>query len=66
MLATARGHPQRAMLLAHFLWERTPRGGEGDEAGWQEALGDVYLELRDGLNYPIAAEFSASQRYSRI
>ncbi len=49
LLATARGHPQRAMLLAHFLWERTARGGASDEAGWQQALGDVYLELRDEL-----------------
>ena len=49
LLGTARGHPQRAMLLSHFLWERTPRGGEADEHGWQEALGDVHLELRDEL-----------------
>ncbi len=49
LLATARGHPQRAMLLAHFLWERTARGGESDAAAWQEALRDAYLELRDEL-----------------
>jgi hypothetical protein len=35
------------MLLAHFLWERTAPGGESDEAGWQQALADVHLELRD-------------------
>lgn len=35
------------MLLAHFLWERTARGGQADETGWLEALSDVYLELRD-------------------
>lgn len=50
LLATVRGHPQRAMLLAHFLWERTPRGEECDAASWQQALGDVYLELRDELS----------------
>lgn len=49
LLATVRGHPQRAMLLAHFLWERTPRGEECDGAAWQQALGDVHLELRDEL-----------------
>jgi uncharacterized protein len=47
LLATARGHPQRAMLLAHFLWGRTARGEESDERGWQETLKDAYLELRD-------------------
>jgi hypothetical protein len=50
LLATARGHPQRAMLLAHFLWERTASGEQSDETGWIEALGDVYLELRDELD----------------
>lgn len=47
LLATARGHPQRAMLLAHFLWEKTPPRGESDELTWQAALSDVYLELQD-------------------
>lgn len=47
LLATAQGHPQRAMLLAHFLWERTAPGAESDEVGWQHALNDVHLELRD-------------------
>jgi hypothetical protein len=50
LLAIARGHPQRAMLLAHFLWEWTPDGAASDETGWQDALGDVYLELRDELD----------------
>ena len=47
LLATVQGHPQRAMLVAHFLWEHTGPGEESDEAGWLEALNDVYLELRD-------------------
>ncbi len=50
LLVTARGHPQRAMLLAHFLWERTAPGEESDGGAWQEALSDVYLELRDELD----------------
>lgn len=50
LLATARGHPQRAMLLSHFLWERTPRGEKSDYAAWHAALSDVYLELRDEFN----------------
>ena len=47
LLETARGHPQRVMLLAHFLWERTRRGGSSDGASWQGALNDVYGELKD-------------------
>jgi uncharacterized protein len=50
LLTTARGHPQRGMLLAHFLWERTPRRAKGDYAAWQAALNDAFLELRDEFN----------------
>jgi hypothetical protein len=38
LLEFARGHPQRSMMLAHYLWERTPRGGSADEGTWLEAL----------------------------
>jgi uncharacterized protein len=33
-----RGHPQRSMMLAHYLWERTPKRGEADEGTWLAAL----------------------------
>jgi hypothetical protein len=32
-----RGHPQRSMLLAHHLWERTAAGGEATEETWVAA-----------------------------
>jgi hypothetical protein len=47
LLATAQGHPQRAMLLAHFLWESTPRGEAADAAAWEGALAAVELEVKD-------------------
>lgn len=47
LLDTARGHPQRAMLLAHFLWEKTPKGRTSDGAAWERALTAVQNELRD-------------------
>jgi len=47
LIATSRGHPQRAMLLAHLLWDRTPHGGTADGTSWQGALHDAYLELKD-------------------
>lgn len=34
----AEGHPQRAMLLANQLWERTPRGGTAGIDDWLGAV----------------------------
>jgi uncharacterized protein len=47
LLETAKGHPQRAMLLAHFLWEKTPKGKTSDGVAWERALTAVQNELRD-------------------
>jgi uncharacterized protein len=43
----AAGHPQRAMMIAHFLWERSERsaGLEELQAAWRAAL----AEAADGL-----------------
>jgi uncharacterized protein len=38
MLEFTRGHPQRSMMLAHYLWQRTPSGSTADERTWVEAL----------------------------
>lgn len=38
LLEFTRGHPQRSMLLAHYLWERTPRAATADEGTWVSAL----------------------------
>src|SRR5205823_9734213 len=38
LLEFTRGHPQRSMMLAHYLWERTPRGAAADEGTWVSAL----------------------------
>src|SRR3954447_1827793 len=45
----ARGHPQRAMLLAHHLWEQTPRGEPATPERWQQALEAVYSEHGEAL-----------------
>ena len=51
-----RGHPQRAVLVAHHLWEHTPRGGAADLETFDHALGTVdretgeaFEKLRDDL-----------------
>lgn len=44
LLEFTRGHPQRSMMLAHYLWERTPRGGTADEAAWVSALDQAAVD----------------------
>ena len=38
LLEFTRGHPQRSMMLAHYLWQGTARGETGDEGTWLSAL----------------------------
>lgn len=38
LLEFTRGHPQRSMMLAHYLWERTARGEAAEEGAWVSAL----------------------------
>ncbi|HVQ57589.1 MAG TPA: hypothetical protein VMS60_01660 [Solirubrobacterales bacterium] len=45
----ARGHPQRAMLLAHHLWEQTPPGERATPELWQAALGAALTEQAEAL-----------------
>ncbi|HEY1315820.1 MAG TPA: hypothetical protein VGF10_01240 [Gaiella sp.] len=45
LLGAARGHPQRAMLLAHRLWEEIPQGGEGTLDHWVAAHAAALREL---------------------
>jgi uncharacterized protein len=49
LVELARGHPQRAMLLAHHLWEQTPRGEEATPELWQAALEAVFREQAEAL-----------------
>jgi uncharacterized protein len=45
LLATARGHPQRAMLLAHRLWAEVDHGGEATLDDWHSAHAAAMREL---------------------
>jgi uncharacterized protein len=47
LLGFARGHPQRTMMLAHFLWSATPHGGVADETHWIAAR-DAALDHASG------------------
>jgi hypothetical protein len=37
LLETAQGHPQRAIMLAHHLWEQVPAGEEATLERWERA-----------------------------
>jgi hypothetical protein len=41
LLELAAGHPQRSMLLAHFIWDATPARSEASELTWVTALDRV-------------------------
>jgi hypothetical protein len=44
LLATARGHPQRAMLLANRLWDEVAAGTSANNEQWVAALARTKLE----------------------
>jgi uncharacterized protein len=50
LLEVARGHPQRAMLLAHHLWRTTDPGTPATLATWSRTLDDVLATLGDGFD----------------
>jgi hypothetical protein len=44
LLEFTRGHPQRSMMLAHYLWQRTPRDATADEGTWVSALDQATID----------------------
>jgi hypothetical protein len=46
LIASAQGHPQRAMLLAHRLWAEVPPDGTASLADWSRAHSSALSELR--------------------
>lgn len=62
LLDTARGHPQRTMLLAHSLWELTPSRGEADKETWLAAYDQVMRDVRDELRAVWSATPTSQRR----
>ncbi len=50
LLAAASGHPQRAMLLAHRVWDEVPHGEAATLADWGRALDATLLQLQPELD----------------
>jgi hypothetical protein len=50
LLEFTRGHPQRSMMLAHYLWQRTPRGQSADEGTWLAALDQATADTAPLMN----------------
>lgn len=50
LIAVTRGHPQRTMMLAHFLWERIPPGEAADHTTFAVALLAVMEELAEAFD----------------
>jgi len=46
LLATAQGHPQRAIMLAHRLWEYVPSGSAASLEQWEQAHAVSVAEVR--------------------
>ena len=61
LLAVARGHPQRTMLLAHAVWDQIEPGEVADEGAWRAAYDQVMREVGDELR-TIWTSLSASHR----
>ena len=50
LLEVADGHPQRAMLLAHRLWDEVPQGEAATHASWQRAHAAALAQLDPELD----------------
>lgn len=50
LIAAAQGHPQRAMLLAHRLWESVEAGGTAQLPTWSAAHTAALAELQPELD----------------
>jgi hypothetical protein len=58
----AGGHPQRAMMLAHRLWEHTPRGEHATEDTWRGAVASVFADLQEQYERAWSSVANESER----
>lgn len=66
LLDAAEGHPQRAMLLAHHLYTRTPRGRPADEETWAAAHDAARREAEGELEVAWSAATALERRVLKV
>lgn len=62
LLALVDGHPQRAMMMAHYLFKHTKKGHSADLATFGDALDDALSSLTEGLERTIRSMTPNQQR----
>lgn len=65
LLDSAQGHPQRAMLLAHRLWEEVAAGEEATLDDWAAAHANALMELNPEFDAQWRAFDTSEQRTMR-
>lgn len=66
LLDGAEGHPQRAMLLAHHLYEHTERGEPGGIEAWVDALASARLEVQGEIQVLWAQATDLERRILKV
>jgi uncharacterized protein len=66
IVATAQGHPQRAMQLADAAWRLTPEGDTADDVTWEDALAEVRATVDGGSERLFALLPTGHQKALRI
>jgi hypothetical protein len=65
LLAASDGHPQRAMMLAHHLWERVARGETATLEHWEAAHASALAELQPQFDAQWRGYSTTEQRVLR-
>jgi uncharacterized protein len=62
LLAAASGHPQRAMMLAHHLWEQVAKGSAATLDDWDRAHESALAELQPEFDAQWRRGFSLTEQ----
>lgn len=66
LLGLARGHPQRAMLVSHHLWEATDPGTTSVSQSWPDVLESAFGELEEAFEAVWRGWTGNQKRFMRL